>query len=195
MRETVGTSSFISRPFSICCFYRTAAYLCRRPSLRGMVREWQRALVADPDLNDRFARLIAEPTTRTGEAARRFSALWPIFRVAELREQQNRPMGVGPARPRDDDARLSISTDSNGCSRTHEPRQTRNSRSDCSNRRSRSSPTRSSPPRTTRGPKASYAAVAPPRSSYSSQSAETSSGLASLVAHLSSPSVRSRSMA
>ncbi len=51
-------------------------------------REWQRALVADPDLNDRFARLIAEPTTRTGEAARRFSALWPIFRVAELRERQ-----------------------------------------------------------------------------------------------------------
>ncbi len=51
-------------------------------------REWQRALVADPDLNNRFVRLVAESTTRTAEAARRFSALWPIFRVAELRERQ-----------------------------------------------------------------------------------------------------------
>jgi hypothetical protein len=51
-------------------------------------REWQRALVADPDLNERFAQLVAEPTTRTAEAAHRFSALWPIFRVSELRERQ-----------------------------------------------------------------------------------------------------------
>jgi hypothetical protein len=48
---------------------------------------WNRALIADPDLNDRFAELVADPSTRTSAAALRFSELWPIFRVAELRER------------------------------------------------------------------------------------------------------------
>lgn len=50
-------------------------------------RDWQRALVAEPTLNDLFDRLVAEPTA-TAAATRRFAALWPIFRVAELRERR-----------------------------------------------------------------------------------------------------------
>jgi hypothetical protein len=45
-------------------------------------REWQRALRSRSRLNERFAQLLAEPTTRTAEAAHRISALWPIFPVA-----------------------------------------------------------------------------------------------------------------
>jgi hypothetical protein len=47
--------------------------------------EWRNALIADPGLNDAFARLVDDPTSRTAEAAARFRALWPVFRVDELR--------------------------------------------------------------------------------------------------------------
>ncbi len=50
-------------------------------------REWQRALIAEPTLNDRFRQIAHDPATRTAPAARGFHRLWPIFRVAELRQR------------------------------------------------------------------------------------------------------------
>jgi hypothetical protein len=47
-------------------------------------RDWQKALIADPDLNDRFNQLLSEKTP-TAAAARQFAELWPIFRVSDLR--------------------------------------------------------------------------------------------------------------
>jgi hypothetical protein len=48
--------------------------------------EWQRALTADPELNDLFDAQLSGGT-RTAASARQFAALWPIFRVSKLREQ------------------------------------------------------------------------------------------------------------
>lgn len=47
---------------------------------------WQRALIADPSLNDLFDEQLSR-ATRTADSARRFAALWPIFHVAKLRER------------------------------------------------------------------------------------------------------------
>jgi hypothetical protein len=47
-------------------------------------REWQRALIADPNLNEQFDRLASKETA-TRAAAHGFAELWPIFRVADLR--------------------------------------------------------------------------------------------------------------
>jgi hypothetical protein len=49
-------------------------------------QEWQRALMADPTLNDAFDQQMSS-AVQTGEYARRFAALWPIFRVSKLRER------------------------------------------------------------------------------------------------------------
>src|SRR5205823_7680124 len=51
-------------------------------------REWQRALIADPSLNGAFERAVADEATLAGAAARRFAQLWPIFKVAELRQRR-----------------------------------------------------------------------------------------------------------
>jgi hypothetical protein len=48
--------------------------------------EWRRALIADPSLTGAFERAVAEATP-AGAAARRFAQLWPIFKVAELRQR------------------------------------------------------------------------------------------------------------
>jgi hypothetical protein len=48
--------------------------------------EWQRGLVADPALNELFEHQMSTPM-RTADSARRFAALWPIFRVSKLRER------------------------------------------------------------------------------------------------------------
>jgi hypothetical protein len=49
--------------------------------------EWRKALIADPRLNREFTRLVNEPAGRTAQAAERFRALWPIFRMEELRRR------------------------------------------------------------------------------------------------------------
>lgn len=49
--------------------------------------EWRNALIADPALNHEFLHLVDEPTSRTAQTAARFHALWPIFRVDELRRR------------------------------------------------------------------------------------------------------------
>lgn len=48
--------------------------------------KWRQALTADPKLNDDFARLVTDPSTRTADAAQKFHQLWPIFSVAKLRQ-------------------------------------------------------------------------------------------------------------
>ena len=48
---------------------------------------WRDGLAADPELNDLFAELVAEPTP-TAAAAGRFAELWPIFRVSDLRTRR-----------------------------------------------------------------------------------------------------------
>jgi hypothetical protein len=48
--------------------------------------QWQRALTADPFLNDVFDEQMSR-STREADATRRFAALWPIFRVSKLRER------------------------------------------------------------------------------------------------------------
>jgi hypothetical protein len=45
--------------------------------------EWQRALTADPFLNDVFDEQLSRSTSAS-DAAQRFAALWPIFRVSKL---------------------------------------------------------------------------------------------------------------
>jgi hypothetical protein len=48
---------------------------------------WRDALIADPELNDLFDMLMREPSA-TATAAQRFAELWPIFRVADLRDRE-----------------------------------------------------------------------------------------------------------
>ena len=48
--------------------------------------DWQRALTADPTVNDLFDVQLSRDT-RTAEAVRQFAAVWPIFRVSKLRER------------------------------------------------------------------------------------------------------------
>jgi hypothetical protein len=47
-------------------------------------RAWQDALIADPELNDRFDDLVGG-VSPAATAARQFAELWPVFRVSDLR--------------------------------------------------------------------------------------------------------------
>jgi hypothetical protein len=57
---------------------------------------WRDALIADPDLNDRFDQLVGEPSP-AAHAAQQFAELWPVFKVANLRERGIDSWGSGHA--------------------------------------------------------------------------------------------------